>query len=148
MNLSELRSLLYSEIPMSSAMEVEVTEESETSITLKAPLSVNRNHLDTAFGGSLSTLLILSCYAWLFQRMNQEGFSCHVLIQEGHTDFILPVKEDLKAICYAPDRKSFEKFLESFRRKGVGRMTLKAEIITSSGKACDFHGVFIAQMAK
>lgn len=148
MKLSELCLFLYSEIPMAKAMGVNIPEASETSITVTAPLSVNRNHLDTAFGGSLSTLLIFSCYAWLFQAVNKEGYRCHVLIQSGHTDYILPVNEDLRAICHAPDSKSFIKFLESFRRKGVGRLTLRAEIVTAKGKACHFEGIFIAQAIK
>lgn len=148
MNNTELRDLLYREIPIASAMGVEIVEDMKSHLTIKAPLHLNRNHLETAFGGSLSTLLILSCYAWLFQRMDEKGHHCHVLIQEGHTDYLLPVKQDLVAACIAPDEKSFEKFLESFTRKGVGRLALNAEILINEGKGCRFKGVFVAKDVK
>jgi thioesterase domain-containing protein len=143
MNNIELRNLLYDEI----AMGVEINTSDNISTSIMAPLSLNRNHLETAFGGSLSSLLILSCYAWLFHRMSEEGHVCHVLIQEAHTDYLLPVKEDLIAVCKSPDEKEFGRFLESFRRKNVGRITLHASITTSEGKCCEFRGVFVAQRA-
>jgi thioesterase domain-containing protein len=145
MNSAELKNLLYEEIPLAKAMGVEINTSNASSTSVMAPLALNRNHLDTAFGGSLSSLLILSCYAWLFHRLSEEGYHSHVLIQEAHTDYLLPVKEDLIAVCKSPSEEDFEKFKESFRRKNVGRITLHAEISTSEGKCCTFRGLFVAQ---
>jgi thioesterase domain-containing protein len=146
MNNVELLNLLHEEIPLSKAMGVVISDKDKDALV--APLLLNRNHLDTAFGGSLASLLILSCYAWLFQKMSEKGFPCHVLIQEGHTDFLLPVKEDLRAFCVPPDLEKYNKFLETFRRKGVARIKLEAEIRTNEGKGCYFRGLFVAQRAK
>lgn len=145
MNKIELLNLLYEEIPLARAMGVKINTSDAHSTAVMAPLALNRNHLDTAFGGSLSSLLILSCYAWLFHRLNEEGHKVHVLIQEAHTDYLLPVKEDLIAVCRSPSEEDYEKFKESFRRKNVGRITLHAEISTTDGKCCTFRGIFVAQ---
>ena len=148
MNNDDLIRLLSEEIPLSNAIGVKIKHKSSAGVTLTAPLELNRNHLETAFGGSLTTLLILACYAWLFDKMDHSGIQCHVLIQEGQTKYLLPVKEDLVAICKRPDERKFQKFFEGFMRKGVGRINLEATIETKEGKGCHFIGVFIAQKIK
>ena len=145
MSNQELQKFLYDQIPLARAMGVKIIEASEEQATLEAPLDSNSNHLDTAFGGSLGTLLILSCYTWLYQRMTLAGLSCHVLISESQTKYLNPVSTDLRATCHAPDEESFKTFLNFFQRKGVGRLKLKAYITTPDGKACEFSGEFVAQ---
>src|SRR5690606_38427761 len=122
MNSRELRDFLYQEIPLSKAMGIEVARSDSQETEISAPLSLNRNHLDTAFGGSLNSLLILSCYAWLFHKLKSDGMDAHVLIQAGHTDYLLPVNEDLKSICHGSDDEAYEKFIATFKRKGIGRI--------------------------
>lgn len=145
MTNQELQDFLYHEIPMAKALGVQVLEASELNSTVLGPLTLNRNHMDTAFGGSLSSLLILSCYAWLFHRLDNLGYKTHVLIQAGHTDYLLPVKEDIKASAVAPPSEEFEKFLTTFTRKGIGRISLSAKVLTAEGVACTFKGEFVAQ---
>lgn len=147
MNNVELRDFLYQEIPLSKAMGIEVVRSGPQETEISAPLTLNRNHMDTAFGGSLNSLLILSCYAWLFHKLKSEGLNAHVLIQAGHTDYHLPVNEDLKSICNGADEEAVEKFLMTFKRKSLARIKLSAEIKTSKGKACSFSGEFVAQKA-
>jgi thioesterase domain-containing protein len=148
MNNTELKSFLYREIPLSEFMKIEIPEASEEKVKITAPLDLSRNHLDTAFGGSIGAILILSCYAWLFHHLKNLGFNCHVLIKEGNTDYIHPVKEDLQAICLPPTKEEYEKFLISFERKGLAKISLEAFIETTQGKAAKFSGVFVAQKSK
>lgn len=148
MTNTELRDFLYREIPLSHFMEVEILSADETQVEILAPLTPSRNHLDTAFGGSIGAVMILSCYAWLFHRLSSLGFSCHVLIKEGHTDYHLPIKEDLRAMCLKPQDEDYQKFIEVFQRKGFARIPLRAEIHTKEGKAATFDGVFVAQKTK
>lgn len=141
MTPNELTTFLHEQIPLAKALDIEIIKATDSEVEVFGPLTPNRNHMGTAFGGSLSAVLILSCYTWLFHRLDKAGFSAHVLIKEGKTDYLLPVEEDLRAVCLSPDESQFEKFIESFRRKGLGRITLKAQI----KDACVFEGVFVAQ---
>lgn len=141
MTNQELQDFLYHEIPMAQALGVTILDEA----TVMGPLSLNRNHMETAFGGSLSSLLILSCYAWLFQTLDKSGHKVHVLIQTGHTDYLLPVKEDIKATTLPPSEADLKKFFEIFSRKGLARITLHSEVRTTQGIACSFKGDFVAQ---
>jgi thioesterase domain-containing protein len=140
-----LRDLLCDQIPMARALGIEVRYADQSKVEIFAPLEPSRNHLATAFGGSLGALLILSCYGWLFLRLQQLGHQCHVLIKEGKTQYHLPVSEDIRSICHAPNESDFQHFLNSFTRKGRGRIVLSAHVQTTQGQACTFQGVFVAQ---
>lgn len=148
MNNSELRDFLYREIPLSHFMGIEITLADENKVEVSAPLEPSQNHMDTAFGGSIGAVLILSCYAWFFHRLKNEGFDCHVLIKEAKTEYLLPVKENLKAECLAPLHSEYETFLNQFKRKGLARLNLEATLKTSKGNAAHFKGIFVAQKSK
>lgn len=144
MDNKNLRDFLHREIPLSQFMGIEITHADERSVTIHGPLEPSRNHLDTAFGGSIGAILILSCYTWLFHRLIGAGFDCHVLIKEGHTNYLKPVKEDLIATCTAPSKDEYDKFLETFTRKGLAKIELTAKL----GESAEFKGVFVAQKSK
>lgn len=144
MDNEKLRTFLHREIPLAEFMRIDITQADDQSVSIRGPLEPSRNHLDTAFGGSIGAILILSCYTWLFHRLIGAGFDCHVLIKEGHTNYLRPVKEDLIATCTAPSPGEYDKFLETFRRKGMARIELNARL----GDAAEFKGVFVAQKNK
>lgn len=58
-----LRDYLYAHIPLTMAMEVEVSAVAESSLSLKAPIGPNIYHRETVFGGSASALCILSAWS-------------------------------------------------------------------------------------
>ncbi len=144
MDNQKLRDFLHQEIPLAQFMGIEITHADDLSVEITGPLEPSRNHLDTAFGGSIGAILILSCYTWLFHRLIGAGFQCHVLIKESHTNYIQPVTDKLTATCTAPDQAEFNKFLDAFTRKGMARIELTARL----GTAAEFRGVFVAQKSK
>ncbi|MCM2349270.1 MAG: thioesterase domain-containing protein [Bacteriovoracaceae bacterium] len=147
MKLNDLREYLYNQIPLSKAMGLEITVADISRVEMTAPLELNSNHMDTAFGGSLATLLILTCYGYLFNRLDLAGLESHVLIKEGNTKYLLPVRVELKAICLAPDEATVNQFLTTFKRRGRARITLTAYVEAGAEKACIFSGEFVAVKA-
>ena len=144
MTPTELKAFIYREFPLAQAQGVEIVRADELGVEISAPLIKNRNHLGTAFGGSLSSLLILSCYASLFYQMEREGYRFHLVIKEESTKFLLPVDEDIRIISPSPSPIDYSAFTESFKRKGRARMQLSAEVVTKKGVACTFSGEFVA----
>jgi thioesterase domain-containing protein len=140
----ELQEFLHQQIPMARALEVGVTGLSADSVELLAPLNPNCNHMGTAFGGSLGAMMILACYAWLFNRLGEEGKHCHVLIQSAHTDYLKPVTGDIRARCLRSEE--IERVMEQFERKGVARVVLHSEVVDPAGVVlCKFSGEFVAR---
>lgn len=144
MTPTELKTFIYREFPLAQAQGVEIVRADDQGVEISAPLDKNRNHLGTAYGGSLSSLLILSCYASLFYQMEKEGYRFHLVIKEESTKFLLPVEEDIRIIGPSPDKDEYLAFTESFKRKGRARMRLTAEVVTKKGIACTFNGEFVA----
>jgi len=138
----DLEHFLHEQIPLTAAMGVHVAECDDTHIVLTAPLSLNHNHLGTAFGGSLHALATLSGYAllwWLLRRPHS-----HIVIRESTMHYKRPVRGDLRAVCHTPDENDLERFRRDFAHKGKARLTLKTILENEGEPAAKFEGVFVA----
>lgn len=149
MNAKELQQFLNKKIPITEALGVEISLLTSKEVHLIAPLEANRNHLGTAFGGSLGSVMILACYAWMFNRLGEDGKHCHVVIQTAKTDYLKPVTGNLRAICSPPDGADIERMLRHVDRKGVARLKIESQLVDASGDVlCRFMGDFVAHLAK
>lgn len=114
-------------------------------VRIQAPLDVNRNHVGTAFGGSLNSLLTLSSWAWLFNKLKVEGYVAEVVIQKASTQYILPVSSpEIITQCKGPSEERWRRFYKVFQRRGLGRIELRAGIEQNGQLAAQFTGQFVA----
>lgn len=143
MDRSTLEKLLRSQMPLAKAMDVRVIS-SDDRVELGCALEPNVNHMGTAFGGSLSALMILAAYCRLFKIMNGQG---HVLLKKSTMEFIRPVEHDLRAVCLQPSAAEVQRFLNIYLKKKLARLNLVSEVYTEEGKiACRMKGVFVGRM--
>lgn len=141
MNAQALQDKLHAEIPMSKYMQVRVVRANEHEIELECDLAPNHNHVGTAFGGSLATLMVLAAYCQLFEIINETG---HVLLKNTSMNFIYPVEETLRAVCKAPGLDQVKKFQEAYSKKGKARLELTSQIVLADGRvACQMTGEFV-----
>lgn len=141
MNASTLEKKLHTEIPLSQFMQVKVIHADEKQIELHCPLAPNHNHVGTAFGGSLATMMVLAAYCQLFKIIKETG---HVLLKTSAMNYMHPVKETLRAVCVAPKDAEVKKFKDAFAKKGKGRLTLTSQILLADGRiACEMTGEFV-----
>lgn len=141
MNAQALQDKLHSEIPMSKYMQVKVVRANQQEIELECDLAPNHNHVGTAFGGSLATLMVLAAYCQLFKIINETG---HVLLKNTSMNFIYPVEEKLRAVCRAPTLDQVKKFQEAYAKKGKARLELSSQIVLADGRiACQMTGEFV-----
>jgi thioesterase domain-containing protein len=139
---SELERFLHEQIPLTRAMGVRVAECDDAHLILTAPLAPNRNHLATAFGGSLHALATLSGYGLLWWLLRDA--SAHIVIRESTIRYDHPVRGDLRAVCRSPGDEELARFRQDFARKGKARLTLEAVIEDDSEIAVSFRGIFVA----
>jgi len=139
----ELEAFLKTQIPQTSSLGVQVVRADPQGVELWAPLTLNHNHLNTAFGGSLNSIMLLACYTWLFDRLNLQNQDQHIVLKQSQAQYFFPVDEDIKAYCLEPDPESFQKFEKIFQRKGRARILLSAYVQISRGKACELQGEFV-----
>jgi thioesterase domain-containing protein len=141
MDAQKLELKLHQEIPLSRFMQVKVVKAEEDFVELECELSPNHNHLGTAFGGSLSCLMILAAYCKVFQLISETG---HVVLKSNSSEFFLPVQEKLRAICRSPNSDKIEEFLKTYQKKNKARLTLESHIILHDGKiACSMTSEFV-----
>jgi len=139
---ADLERFLHEKIPLTVAMGVHVVECSDARVVLTAPLAPNRNHLQTAFGGSLHALATLSGYSLLWWLLRQPH--AHIVIRESTIQYERPVRDTLRAVCQAPPTIDVERFRRDFARKGKARIALEAAIEHEGEIAARFHATFVA----
>lgn len=143
MNRLAIERLIKEQMPLAKAMDVRVVRLDENHVELTCPLAPNHNHLGSAFGGSLSTLMILAAYCRLFYMIDDTG---HVLLKSSSYEFFTPVHEELKAVCQSPSLEAREAFLNAYRKKGRARLTLTSEILLKDGTiAARMIGEFVGR---
>jgi len=144
MDLPEITSYIHEHIPLTSHLGAVVDSFDSNSVTISAPLAPNLNHRNTAFGGSISALGILSGWTLLFLKLKEYGIKNRLVIQKSSFDFQDPISDDFFATCTLPDAAIWEKFLKTLTRHGRARIAVRSRIESSSGTGGNHEGVYVA----
>ena len=138
---------LLESIPVVKGMNLEISSIEENGIILSAPLNTHINYEGTAFGGSLNTVCILSCYLSIHHILNRSNaeFSS-LVIQRSHIEYKSPVTANFKAISIFPKESLIERFLKSLEQRGVARISIDSYVLSgdSKDKRVLFSGQFVA----
>ncbi len=144
MNLSELTSYIHKHIPLTVHLGAVVQSYDGNKIEIKAPLKPNLNHRNTAFGGSVSALGILSGWALLFIKLKESGLQTRLVIQHSSFDFIEPIDADFKAICAMPEEIEWERFINTLKRHSKARITVNSKIHSLDENSGSHSGTYVA----
>jgi thioesterase domain-containing protein len=141
-NARRIQELFYDQMPITRAMGVTVERYDGERLVLTAPLEANRNHLGTAFGGSINTLAVLSGYGMLWMEL--QDTECHLVIRESSICYERPVLSELRAVCVRPGGETLASFKHRFHQKGKARIALDATLEEGGIVAARFRGTFVA----
>lgn len=139
-----IQAYLYEQIPLSKAMEVRVVEVTDNSVVLAAPIQPNINHRSTVFGGSASTLAILSAWTLVNFRLRSEGIKTRLVIQKNTMSYEKPITDDFEAICFLKDEEVWTKFIKILQRKKKSRITVNSLLQCNGERVGEFTGVYVA----
>ena len=140
--LRETEEFFYQKIPITRAMGVRVVRYDGSQLRLTAPLTLNHNHLGTAFGGSLSALATLAGYGLIWLEMGDK--TAHVVIRNSEISFFRPVREEIVAICRRPSEDQLRVFKNAFAEHHKAKISLRVTIEEEGVVAVEFHGIFVA----
>lgn len=140
----DLESYLHTHIPLSAAMQVAVVSATPEAVTLSAPLAPNINHRSTAFGGSVSTLAILSAWSLVNLRLKAEGLHTRLVIQSNRMDYDAPIESDFTATATLADAAAWPLFVKMLRRKGRARIVVTSVVQCGEIAGGRFEGEFVA----
>jgi thioesterase domain-containing protein len=139
-----LQRYLQEQIPISSAMGIQIEEASCEKIVLSAPLQANINHKKTVFGGSLHAATTLACWSLIFLNLKDFEKPTEIVIVSSEIKYLLPVTADFKAECALPEQTEWHRFQHILRKKGKARIPLTAHIAQDNQLAVKFQGIFAA----
>jgi thioesterase domain-containing protein len=143
-SVSDLETYLHTHIPLSAAMQVAVVSATPEAMTLSAPLAPNINHRSTAFGGSVSTLAILSAWSLVNLRLKAEGLHTRLVIQSNRMDYDAPIESDFTATATLADEGAWPLFLKMLARKGRARCVVQSVVRCGDAVGGRFEGEFVA----
>jgi thioesterase domain-containing protein len=143
-DIKSIQEYLYEHIPLSESMGAEVVEATPERVTLRAPLAPNINHRETVFGGSASALCILSSWALVHFRLQDEGFACRVVIQRNTMTYDKPILSRFEANCILDDQEQWAKFVKTLSKKGKARVMLTSSLKCSGEQVGFFEGTLVA----
>jgi thioesterase domain-containing protein len=139
-----LQDRIDGEFPVARHIGVSVDCAQDDAVVLRAPFAPNSNHKQTAFGGSLFCVAVLTGWAWATRYLESRGCNADAVIQESTIRYLKPVKGEFQGTLRAPPPEQLEKFLKMLARSGRGRIRLHVQIHDGPTLAGRFEGVFVA----
>ncbi|MDQ2918696.1 MAG: thioesterase domain-containing protein [Verrucomicrobiota bacterium] len=140
-DLQAMEIFLHERIPLTRAMGVRVVSDNANDFAIEAPVSLNHNHLQTAFGGSINAIATLAGYGFLWLELRG---TAHVVIAGSSIRFLRPVNQMIRAVCLQPPDSDWQNFRATFREKGKARLSLKVFVEEDGTRAAEFEGLFFA----
>lgn len=136
---------ILDDIPLARAMQLQIAACGPDGLTLLAPLAPNINDKGCAFGGSLASLLTLSCWALVVLRLRAIGEDCDVYVQDSQLRYLAPVWGEIRAESRLADGESWDAFFAMVGARGKGRLRIVASVADDSGKpATTLEARFVA----
>jgi thioesterase domain-containing protein len=143
MIIEEIQNKIHTQIPMTKLMQLELKSIDNTTLITSAPLNINVNDKGTAFGGSLSSIAIISswCMAYYLSKKLNIGES-NIVIVNNETKFLRPVTKDIICTTYIPKEEEIKILKSKLEVKNSGTIKIYAQVI-ENGKICvDFRGTY------
>jgi thioesterase domain-containing protein len=140
---TELEAYLHEHIPVSRHLGVQALEAGFEGVALHAPLAPNLNHRRTAFGGSISALAILAGWSLLWVRLRGLTAGHQIVIHDNTITYTAPVRADFQATSVAPDGRTWEQFVRTFRSRGRARIEIDVRVESGGETVAEFRGRYV-----
>jgi thioesterase domain-containing protein len=126
-HLKNLQQKIYRGIPLSEAMEFEISELTPNSILVQAPLAPNVNVHGTGFAGSIYSIAVLSGWALCTHIMEVRGMKGDLVVAGAEIKYRAPVTGDFSCISKASEADC-QAFQADFESNGKGRLVLSVDV--------------------
>lgn len=152
---SSLQQFVAQHLPLGRAMGIDVHHYDSSSLALAAPLALNDNDKDTAFGGSLYCVAVMSCWSSVYLRCLEQQLidptlprgTPNIVVSKAAIEYLAPVRsEQIVAHCSSPAAESWDVFFARYASHGSAKISLASTVntdINGKGKtAVDFSGAY------
>ncbi len=140
---TRLQNYLLKNIPLVGAMALRVQTASPQQVVLTAPLEPNRNHRDTAFGGSLAAAATLACWGIAYERTQAAGIGdAHLVVKSSSIDYLAPVSADFTCVAEYDDESAWSRVERALGRGRPARLPLSSITYSDGNVVARFTGEF------
>lgn len=143
MSPEDYTAYLHRSIPLTAAMDVRVLVQEPGRVEILAPIRANANHHGSAFGGSLSTLAILSGWVLVQQALDTAQVEAKLMVQRSECDYLEPAQADFSAESRLPEAE-WPRFLQLLQRRGRARITVSTHIRIGGREVARATGTYAA----
>ena len=147
MLLEELQKKLHNEIPLTKLMNINIKEYNEKELITTAPLSININDKGTAFGGSLSTITIISSWSlcWLIAKELRFD-SKNIVVIRNENSYKKPVTKDISCYTQKPSQEEIQRLKEKLETKKSASIKINSYIIEDNEVCVEFEGYYVIKL--
>jgi thioesterase domain-containing protein len=147
MLIDELQEKLHNEIPLTKMMNIKIQDYNANELITSAPLDINVNDKGTAFGGSLSTMTIISAWSLCWLIAKELGFdSKNIVVIKSENSYKSPVTKDI--ICYTqkPSKEEIEVLKQKLETKKSASIKINSSIIEDDKICVEFQGYYVIKL--
>ena len=127
-----LQATLTGKIPMAKAMGVHIERLDDAGLCLDLPLEPNINDKGTAFGGAMTSAMILAGWSLPRLLLRRAGVAAELVIGRCEVRFLAPIDGPFQAVCGWPDEAACQAFLADVKAGKRGRLALQPRILHNS----------------
>lgn len=145
MNKNDLQNYIETNIPIIKSLKFSISEINGNNIVVEAPFKEHINHTNSAFGGSISSLMTLAGWAKAKVIMESIDNKATIVIQESNVKFIKPVLDDFIAYTDTEDITDMVKFENMYKKHGKTRINIKVFLKEKNKNniLASFEGMFV-----
>ena len=139
-----LEAELHDTIPLVRALGLKVARSLDGEVIFNAALAPNINDKGCAFGGSLASLLTLSCWSVLRAHTWAQQIPSDIFVHTSRIVYIAPIWADFTVhASLSPD--ALAEFTQTLATKGKAAAIIRAEVRAADGVAATMEARFVAK---
>lgn len=139
---NRLTEFVQTHLPTAQALQISVADYDSDSLTLHAPLGPSVNDKQTAFGGSLYVVAVMTGWGMVYLRCREAGIDPNIVVARGEIDYHAPVDSDIVASSVAVDESEWLRFFADFEARGKAKIELRTQVVRDGKPAVSFKGLY------
>jgi thioesterase domain-containing protein len=143
MLMPEFEQYLFRAIPITQALGIKIEAIDASRASISAPIALNKNHLNTVFGGSSSMVCIVTAWSLFQHRIISNQLNGQLMIREQEVNYFKPITDDFVCHAYFNEDANWDAFLVTYKNKNKARLGITANIYQDDKLAVEFKGIFV-----
>lgn len=147
MLIEKLQEKLHTQIPLTKLMDIKIKDYNDVNLITTAPLEININDKGTAFGGSLSTMTIISSWSLCWLITNELGYkNTNIVVIKNENSYKRPVTKDLECFTIKPTKEEIALLKKKLDTKGSASIKIKSYIKEEKEVCVEFEGYYVIKL--